>query len=345
DHSTVLLYGTGNAAAGMLPNSGIIRLGLISIGEAVLVVDPVLHSSSLPAFIGMFSYASAAKALVNSVEDDTDPNLLKRKIEIKEDREFTADYEVIEHLGSGKFGEVKRCRELATNQEFACKMVTIHREMDRSDVYNEIKIMQMLRHARLIQLYDVYSLPDCMYLVLELITGGELFERIIDESFDLNESKCGLFMREILQGVEYIHSQKVLHLDLKPENILCLSRTGYKIKIIDFGLAQLYDRHDLRVLFGTPEFVAPEIIAYDPVSPSSDMWSVGVICYVLLSGLSPFMDNTEAETLNNIMRVTYSFNYIEFNSISSDAKDLIKRLLVKDPKLVCFLQHELSYTI
>ncbi|TPP62976.1 Myosin light chain kinase smooth muscle, partial [Fasciola gigantica] len=164
------------------------------------------------------------------------------------------------------------------------------------------------------------------------ITGGELFERIIDESFDLNESRCVRFMNEILQGVEYIHNQGVLHLDLKPENILCLSRTSFKIKIIDFGLARFYDGKEICVLFGTPEFVSPEVISYEPVCPAADMWSVGVICYVMLSGLSPFMGDSQSETLANILRVTYDFNYPEFAEISEDARNFIRRLLVKDPR-------------
>ncbi|KAA0193198.1 Myosin light chain kinase smooth muscle, partial [Fasciolopsis buskii] len=168
--------------------------------------------------------------------------------------------------------------------------------------------------------------------VCHRITGGELFERIIDESFDLNESRCVRFMNEILQGVEYIHNQGVLHLDLKPENILCLSRTSFKIKIIDFGLARFYDGKEICVLFGTPEFVSPEVISYEPVCPAADMWSVGVICYVMLSGLSPFMGDSQGETMANILRVTYDFNYPEFAEISEDARNFIRRLLVKDPR-------------
>ncbi|VDP83517.1 unnamed protein product [Echinostoma caproni] len=139
-------------------------------------------------------------------------------------------------------------------------------------------------------------------------------------------------MNEILQGVEYIHNQGVLHLDLKPENILCLSRTSFKIKIIDFGLARFYDGKEICVLFGTPEFVSPEVISYEPVSPAADMWSIGVICYVMLSGLSPFMGDSQGETLANIMKVTYDFNYPEFAEISEEARDFIRRLLVKDPR-------------
>ncbi|KAF5395333.1 Myosin light chain kinase smooth muscle [Paragonimus heterotremus] len=233
---------------------------------------------------------------------------------------------------SGKFGEVKRCIERITGGHFAAKFIPIASKEDWQSIQNEIAIMNKLRHPRLIQLYDAYAYKDEVVMVLELITGGELFERIIDESFDLNETRCIRFMNEILQGVEYIHAQGVIHLDLKPENILCLSRTSFKIKIIDFGLARFYDNKEMCVLFGTPEFVSPEVISYEPVTPAADMWSVGVICYVMLSGLSPFMGDSQGETLANIMRVTYDFNYPEFDEISEGARDFIRKLLIKDPR-------------
>lgn len=114
------------------------------------------------------------------------------------------------------------------------------------------------------------------------ISGGELFERVVADDFTLTEKDCILFMRQICEGVAYMHSQNIVHLDLKPENIMCHTRTSHEIKIIDFGLAQkLNPDAPTRVLFGTPEFIPPEIINYEPIGVESDMWSLGVICYVL----------------------------------------------------------------
>lgn len=114
------------------------------------------------------------------------------------------------------------------------------------------------------------------------ISGGELFERVVADDFTLTERDCILFVRQICEGAAYMHAQSVVHLDLKPENIMCYTRHSHEIKIIDFGLAQMLspDR-PVRVLFGTPEFIPPEIINYEPIGTESDMWSVGVICYVL----------------------------------------------------------------
>ena len=112
--------------------------------------------------------------------------------------------------------------------------------------------------------------------------AGELFERVIRDDFVLTERDCVHFVRQISAGVGYMHSQSILHLDLKPENVLCVAENSNQIKIIDFGLARFFKPGDsLQVLFGTPEFIAPEVINYDEISFSTDMWSIGVICYIL----------------------------------------------------------------
>ncbi|XP_033217400.1 calcium/calmodulin-dependent protein kinase type II delta 2 chain-like isoform X2 [Belonocnema kinseyi] len=191
--------------------------------------------------------------------------------------------------------------------------------------------MRRLQHPRLIQLYDAIETGKQIYVILELIQGGELFERVIDDDFVLTERSCAVFMRQICEGIEFVHAQHILHLDMKPENILCLTKEGNRIKIIDFGLAREYDpKKKLQVLFGTPEFVAPEVVNFDQIGFGTDMWSIGVICYVLLSGLSPFMGDTDIETMANVTIAKYDFDDEAFSGISEDAKDFIKSLLIKD---------------
>ncbi|KAK3545945.1 hypothetical protein QTP70_016946, partial [Hemibagrus guttatus] len=161
------------------------------------------------------------------------------------------------------------------------------------------------------------------------VNGGELFDRIIDENYTLTELDTIMFVRQICEGLRYMHKMYIIHLDLKPENILCISRVTNKIKIIDFGLARKYiPREKLRVNFGTPEFLAPEVINYDFVSFNTDMWSLGVIVYMLLSGLSPFLGDDDNETLNNILACHWNFEESEFLGISDEAKDFISKLLV-----------------
>ncbi len=114
------------------------------------------------------------------------------------------------------------------------------------------------------------------------MAGGELFERIVEEDYVLTERECIHFMRQICDAARYIHDQSILHLDLKPENILCISSNSNEIKVIDFGLARRYEPgKELKVMFGTAEYVAPEVCNYDPLNLATDMWSIGVICYLL----------------------------------------------------------------
>ncbi|XP_029137161.2 myosin light chain kinase 2, skeletal/cardiac muscle isoform X1 [Labrus bergylta] len=235
-----------------------------------------------------------------------------------------------EVLGGGRFGQVHKCTENSTGMMLAAKIIKARSQKEKDVVRNEIQVMNQLNHANLIQLYAAFESRHDIILVMEYVEGGELFDRIIDENYNLTELDTVLFIRQICEGLQYMHKMYILHLDLKPENILCVSRATNKIKIIDFGLARRYKpREKLRVNFGTPEFLAPEVINYEFVSFPTDMWSLGVITYMLLSGLSPFLGDDDNETLNNILACQWNFEEEEFTDISDEAKDFITRLLVK----------------
>ncbi|KAJ8395517.1 hypothetical protein AAFF_G00032510 [Aldrovandia affinis] len=239
-----------------------------------------------------------------------------------------------EILGGGRFGQVHKCVENSSGLTLAAKIIKARSPKEKDIVKNEIQVMNQLSHANLIQLYAAYESRNDIILVMEYVDGGELFDRIIDENYNLTELDTVLFIRQITEGLQYMHQMYILHLDLKPENILCVSRVTNKIKIIDFGLARRYKpREKLRVNFGTPEFLAPEVINYEYVSFPTDMWSLGVITYMLLSGLSPFLGEDDNETLNNILACQWNFEEQEFTDISEEAKDFITRLLVKSKKV------------
>uniref|UniRef100_A0A8C1JZS4 Myosin light chain kinase family, member 4b n=1 Tax=Cyprinus carpio TaxID=7962 RepID=A0A8C1JZS4_CYPCA len=235
-----------------------------------------------------------------------------------------------EVLGGGRFGMVHKCVEKSSGLVLAAKIIKARSQKEKEVVKCEIEVMNQLDHANLIQLYAAFESRHEIILVMEYVDGGELFDRIIDENYKLTELDTVLFIRQISEGLQYMHKMYILHLDLKPENILCVSRQTNKVKIIDFGLAMRYKpREKLRVNFGTPEFLAPEVINYEFVSFPTDMWSLGVITYMLLSGLSPFLGEDDNETLNNILACQWSFEEAEFADISEEAKDFISRLLVK----------------
>ncbi|XP_052652289.1 death-associated protein kinase 2-like isoform X4 [Harpia harpyja] len=176
---------------------------------------------------------------------------------------------------------------------------------------------------------DLYELLE----KLGRIGGGELFDFIAEKEM-LSEEEAIEFLGQILCGVEYLHAHHIAHFDLKPENIMLQEKHVPRpwIKIIDFGLAQhLEDGVTFKSLCGTPQYIAPEVINYEPLSSAADMWSIGVITYILLSGLSPFQGETDAETLSNVVAGTYEFEERCFSQTSEMAKDFIRHLLVKEP--------------
>jgi len=267
---------------------------------------------------------------MGSDEEPFRPAFEPRVVTLAPGEEFKANYEVLEELGKGRYGVVHKVVERATGQKYAAKFIRCIKAKDREKVQEEISIMNILRHPKLLQLAAAFESPKEVVMVMEYISGGELFERVVADDFTLTERDCILFMRQICEGVDYMHQNYVVHLDLKPENIMCHTRTSHQIKLIDFGLAQKINPDSpIRVLFGTPEFIPPEVINYEPIGVETDMWSVGVICYVLLSGLSPFMGDNDAETFANITRADYDFVDEAFDAISQDAKDFISALLVK----------------
>ncbi|XP_058011573.1 myosin light chain kinase 3 isoform X3 [Ahaetulla prasina] len=279
-------------------------------------------------------FVGATKAEEMVIDDSPPPPapFEHRIVSIKQ-TELTALYTVShdEVLGGGRFGQVHKCTEKSTGLCLAAKIIKVKLAKEREEVKNEINIMNQLSHVNLIQLYDAFESKNNLTLIMEYVDGGELFDRIIDENYNLTELDAILFTKQICEGIYYLHQQYILHLDLKPENILCVSHSGNQIKIIDFGLARRYKpREKLKVNFGTPEFLAPEVVNYDFVSFPTDMWSVGIIAYMLVSGLSPFLGETDAETMNYIINCNWDFDAEAFEQVSEEAKDFVSRLLIKE---------------
>ncbi|KAF0034281.1 hypothetical protein F2P81_014347 [Scophthalmus maximus] len=243
-------------------------------------------------------------------------------------------------LDSGQFAVVRRCRHRGTGVEYAGKFIkkrrskSSRRGVTREDIEREVDILKEIQHPNIITLHDVFENKAEVILILELVAGGELFD-FLAEKESLSEEEATQFLKQILDGVSYLHTKHIAHFDLKPENIMLLNRSvpHPRIKIIDFGLAHKIDfGNDFKNIFGTPEFVAPEVVNYEPLGLEADMWSVGVITYILLSGASPFLGDNKQETLANVSAVDYTFDEEFFSNTSVLAKDFIAKLLVKDPK-------------
>ncbi|KAL6094936.1 uncharacterized protein ACO6RY_16239 [Pungitius sinensis] len=240
-------------------------------------------------------------------------------------------YDVHEKLGVGKFGQVFRMTHKDTGHVVAGKFYRARTSKERTAARKEMAVMNRLHHPKLVQCLAAFDTRAEVVMVLEYIAGGELFERIVADNFEHTEPTSARYMQQILEGMQYVHKQNIVHLDLKPENIVCVDHTGTRIKIIDFGLAsELEEGKPLLVMHGTPEFVAPEVINYEPVGLETDLWSIGVICFILLSGESPFQGNNDNETLALVTTAQFEFDEESFEDISDDAKDFIGNLLKKD---------------
>ncbi|XP_070774562.1 death-associated protein kinase 3 [Enoplosus armatus] len=249
-------------------------------------------------------------------------------------------YEMGEELGSGQFAIVRKCKEKSSSVEYAAKFIkkrrlsSSRRGVSREEIEREVNILREIQHSNIITLHDIFENKTDVILILELVSGGELFD-FLAEKESLTEEEATQFLKQILDGVQYLHSKRIAHFDLKPENIMLLDKNvpNPRIKLIDFGIAhQIKAGNEFKNIFGTPEFVAPEIVNYEPLGLEADMWSIGVITYILLSGASPFLGETKQETLTNISAVNYDFDEEYFSNTSELAKDFIRRLLVKDPK-------------
>lgn len=203
----------------------------------------------------------------------------------------------------------------------------------------EIAILRQLNHPHIVSLKEVVTTPSDTYIVMELLGGGELFNRIVDDG-PFPEPKAASLFAQILFAMEHLHEQNIVHRDIKPENILYIEKGGLDIKLIDFGYAGLWaPDKQLTGLCGTPDYVAPEVLTwYDdddekgtPYGKGSDLWSMGVLLYVILSGCSPFSADEEEMLLQQVAQAKYEFYDNEWKGVSELAKDLVRKLLVVDP--------------
>eukprot|EP00116_Pleurobrachia_bachei_P007387 sb/3467649/ len=216
---------------------------------------------------------------------------------------FDAHYVMEKELGKGKF---------------ATHITKSQKNMEES--LNEVEILRAVDHIGIVKVYDVYL------SFLREIGGGELFEKLANEDH-VSEGQAASYTKQVLEALDYLHSQKIAHLDLKPENLMLSAVNSDIIKIVDFGLSKRLNKRVV-CMQGTPEFVPPEVISLDPLGAYSDMWSVGVIVYIMVSGYSPFMGDDDGQTYCNISQCEYEFYEEEFASISPDCKHFIENLLL-----------------
>eukprot|EP00307_Rebecca_sp_RCC1486_P012152 CAMPEP_0119405748 /NCGR_PEP_ID=MMETSP1335-20130426/335_1 /TAXON_ID=259385 /ORGANISM="Chrysoculter rhomboideus, Strain RCC1486" /LENGTH=347 /DNA_ID=CAMNT_0007429789 /DNA_START=100 /DNA_END=1143 /DNA_ORIENTATION=- len=251
-------------------------------------------------------------------------------------------YRMGEQLGEGRFSTVHAGEAVNTGKRFALKVVdnkTLNDEENLEALEQEVRILRMLEHPYVVKLKEVVMTNDATYMCMELLAGGELFGKIVEQG-PYPEAPAAVLFAKLVIGVEFLHSKQVVHRDLKPENVLFVSGAGEQptdIKIIDFGYAGIWTASaQLTGLCGTPDYVSPEVISwYDeeaakgrPYGKASDVWSMGVLLYVLLSGCSPFAAEEEEELLRLVEKAEFSFPEKEWAKVSDSAKDVVRRCLV-----------------
>ncbi|KAH0780579.1 hypothetical protein KY290_000177 [Solanum tuberosum] len=245
-------------------------------------------------------------------------------------------YNLGEKLGHGQFGTTFLCIEKGTGKKYACKSIAKRKlltDEDVDDVRREIQIMHHLSgHPTVISIKGAYEDAVAVHVVMELCTGGELFDRIIKRGH-YSERQAAELARTILGVVEACHSLGVMHRDLKPENFLFVNEEeDSPLKTIDFGLSMFFKPGQIfDDVVGSPYYVAPEVLR-KRYGPEADIWSAGVIIYILLSGVPPFWGESEEEIFDEVLHGDIDFELDPWPKISQGAKDLVRRMLIRDPK-------------
>lgn len=256
---------------------------------------------------------------------------------VKKQQDLAEIYDIEESwFAKGKYGTVRRAVDKKTGVNYAAKFLRRRRrgQCCAKEINHEIAVLMLCANSQhIVRLHAVHETRSETALILELATGGEL-QTIIDNKGQLSEEKARTCMREVLRALNHLHKQSIIHLDLKPQNIL-LSGNDVEdgLKLCDFGIARIVgDTGKIMEILGTPDYVAPEVLQYEPLSLRTDIWSIGVLTYVLLTGYSPFGGDNKQETSLNITKCLLTFPEELFEDVSEDAIDFIKCALRIKPK-------------
>ncbi|WCJ24037.1 Calcium-dependent protein kinase family protein [Euphorbia peplus] len=243
------------------------------------------------------------------------------------------DYHINKEIGRGRFGVVFRCNSYSTGDSYAVKSIdktlTSGDSIDAQCLLTEPKILQLLSpHPHIIQLYNAYEDDAYLHMVVELCSGQDLHDLIITNGV-LTENEARLLFIQLMKAISHCHNYGVVHRDIKPDNILLDSRNS--VKLADFGSAEvIMDGEMINGVVGTPYYVAPEILAGRGYGMKVDVWSAGVVLYVMLAGFPPFYGETAVEIFEAVSRGNLRFPLRAFHGVSPAVKDLLRRMLCKD---------------
>ena len=246
-------------------------------------------------------------------------------------------YEIGDTLGKGKFGLVKKVKNRFTNEELAVKIITkasLVTNTEKELIKQEIEILKICQHPNIIKIYDVFENHDYFYIFLELCEGKDLFSWLDQRKFKITELQAVYIVHQVLTAVCYLHEYGIVHRDLKPENILVFNNTNElpTIKLTDFGLSKIIGPNEhCYEPYGTLSYVAPEVLLEKPYNRAVDMWSIGVMSYLLLTGRFPFDSKNKKEVARQTMYDVTPFPQNLWNNTSSEAKYFVDCCLQKSP--------------
>lgn len=243
-------------------------------------------------------------------------------------------YTIKETLGKGKFGLVKLAVHKKSGKKVAIKIMS-KKEMQPSDVElqrREIEVLKMCQHPHIIRLLDIFENQDYIYIVMEYLPGGDLFSYLEKRSFTLTEDRARELSHQLATAIYYLHSFGIAHRDLKPENILMTEDTDKgDVKIVDFGLSKILGPSQTSIdPFGTLSYVAPEVLLQKPYGKEIDVWSLGVITYLMLAKVLPFDDEDEKEIARQTIQDSVDFNFSPWEERSAASKEVTRLMLEKN---------------
>jgi len=238
-----------------------------------------------------------------------------------------------EVLGQGYFAVVKVGIDKLTGERVAVKIVNKELVEREETLNNEIEILSKIDHPNVVRMHAIFDTPDHLFIVMELMEGGELYEEVIQRS-TFSEKEAAIIIKQLLDALVYLHARQIVHRDLKLENLLLAKKGELTVKLADFGLSRLFKPGgQMFTACGTPFYVAPDILLATDESgygPNVDMWAVGVLLYILLSGRLPFSGDSDDELFKAILEGELVWKSPQFDEVSADAKDLISHLIVVD---------------
>lgn len=285
---------------------------------------------------------SAADARCISIESDATPNNStdiqgsSHTVVTDGHSDIFCDYDVLPTiLGTGHYGCVRECLHRSTGEKYAVKTIDKSKVGRLDHIQREIQLLRSIDHSGVMKMVDCYEDDDYVHIVTERYTGGELFDKIVDNTTDtgcLPEGQAVKIIKSLLEAVQHLHSKDIVHRDIKPENILFESSDeGAAVKLIDFGLSRKHGQHESAMSnrVGTAYYMSPSVLngKYDR---SCDLWAIGIVAYILLSGYPPFNGNSDQEIQYSTLKGNFVFEDAIWGNLSNASSDFVSKLLCMD---------------